>query len=450
MRFSDLVHLAAGNLARSRSRTAFTLAGVTVGAAALFALLSYGAGLQKLAEDEFAALDLYNALRVTSMPDPVAAFADVEAREIDRSRALIKQVPLTDSVIARLAALPGVLAAYAEMSFPVRLQANRREVVASAEAIPPAFADLPTYRPTAGEFFRSPADSAVLFSPSMARRLGFDPAERAIGETVRLVTSTLDFEALAGSMVAFALGQRALPLRNHVTELTVVGLLHEDGQAVTSYVRAVLPVALADSIPKIAFFSTVELLSRGADTGGYPSARVQLESDEYYEEVSAAIEAEGLFVAGYRDRFAQFKRLFTILDGSLLVVGLIALLVATIGIANTMAMSVVERRREIGVMKAVGAERRVLSRIFLAESALIGTVGVVLGLAVGWAATAALDALVDVWIARLGVAPVQVFHSPLWMVAGILLVTIAVSVLAGVAPARRAARVDPVAALRGM
>ena len=93
-----------------------TLAGVAVGVAALLALLSYGAGLQRIARAEFDALALYNTLRVTSTPTPISGFGDLTVRTTD-ANARVDEVALTDSILAVLNAVPGVVAAYPEITF---------------------------------------------------------------------------------------------------------------------------------------------------------------------------------------------------------------------------------------------------------------------------------------------------------------------------------------------
>jgi putative ABC transport system permease protein len=449
MTFSDLYRLASGNLLRNRTRSAMTLVGVAIGVAALYALLSYGSGLQRVADDEFATLELYNTLRVTSTPNPIESFADVSARTLDPARMdTVDLVPLTDSVLAAVEALPGVLAAYPEITFPVRVRHDGREVFAGAEAIPMSFETIPAYRPAVGSFFETPADTAMLIPRSMAERLGFEPAESAVGESITVLTATLDYAKLQRALFSFGTGLRTLPIKEERHALRVAGLLPEEGQALTGFVRLLVPLDLAASLQKVTFFSTLDLVSRGPDLGGYTAARVQLRSEDDYGAVKSAIEAEGLFATGFREQFAQLDRLFAILNGTLAIVGLIALIVATIGIANTMMMNVMERTREIGVMKAIGGEDADVQRLFVMESLLLGVAGGVLGLAFGWLVTEGLSAGVVAYLDRIGVPPLDVFYTPPLLIAGIVAVTLVVSVLAGFAPARRAARVEPIAALR--
>ena len=128
-------------------------------------------------------------------------------------------------------------------------------------------------------------------------------------------------------------------------------------------------------------------------------------------------------------------------------VGGIGLIVSLFGIANTMAMAVLERTREIGIMKAIGARNRDVGRLFLVEAGLVGMLGGVGGLVL---------AFIGKWILEWAVSLLQASHSetfslfyiPVWLALAAMVFSMTVSMLAGVFPARRAARMDPVASLR--
>jgi ABC-type antimicrobial peptide transport system permease subunit len=130
-------------------------------------------------------------------------------------------------------------------------------------------------------------------------------------------------------------------------------------------------------------------------------------------------------------------------------VGGLALLVAALGVANTMMMAIYERTREIGVLKALGASAREIRRLFTIEAGMIGLIGGVFGLIFG----SLLGKLVD-WIAHrylisegiTGVGDLSVV--PWWLAVGALVFAAVVGILAGLYPAARAARLDPVTALR--
>lgn len=451
MRFSDLLRLALDNLRRNRTRSGMTTVGVAIGVAALLALLAYGAGIQENAQREFDSFQLYDALRLTSAPSLFGGFGEVlQGRPRAVSDSNRATVPLTDSLLAAIAEIDGVLAAYPEIVFPTQIKIGERSLPAQADAVPMAFGTLPTYQPTVGAFFASSADSAVLVTPSMARRLGYDDPTQLVGQEVLLETVSIHIAGLLQAGPAIATGLTTLPLLHHDTPLRVAGLLPETEQAVSGFFRVVLPLERARRLRKVTFFSTLDLMLRDGDAQGYVAARVQLAegTPATLARVQQAIEAEGVYVVSFRDQFEQFDRIFLIMDLALGVVGFIALLVATIGIANTMMMNVMERYREIGVMKAVGGDEGDLQRLFLVESAVLGVVGGLAGLVFGYALTALIQVGVDYYLHRLALPTVDVFHFPVLMWLGVLAVAVAVSLLAGLAPARRAARIEPIAALR--
>lgn len=132
-----------------------------------------------------------------------------------------------------------------------------------------------------------------------------------------------------------------------------------------------------------------------------------------------------------------FGKVLAILTAALAGIAAVSLTVAGVGIMNVMLVSVSERTREVGLLKALGASRGQVLRAFLVEAALLSTAGGVLGLLAGWSGTLLLRGLYPDF-------PVQ---PPAWAVAAALAVSVGVGLVAGVLPARRAARLEPVVAL---
>ena len=143
------------------------------------------------------------------------------------------------------------------------------------------------------------------------------------------------------------------------------------------------------------------------------------------------------------------NQVLSLLQALLGSVGGLALLVAALGVANTMMMAIYERTREIGVLKALGASPREIRALFTVEAALIGLIGGVFGLILG----ALLGRLVN-WIAHQflineGVTGIgQLSIVPLWLAVGSVVFAALIGLLAGLYPAARAAKLDPVTALR--
>jgi putative ABC transport system permease protein len=136
------------------------------------------------------------------------------------------------------------------------------------------------------------------------------------------------------------------------------------------------------------------------------------------------------------------------MDAILGAIGTIALVVAALGIINTMVMSILERTREIGIMKAIGGSEGEIRTIFFIEAGTIGFIGAVFGLVLGWLVTRVANMIANARFLPAGESPVDFFYFPLWLILGAIVFSLVISLSAGLYPANRAARVNPVEALR--
>jgi len=181
---------------------------------------------------------------------------------------------------------------------------------------------------------------------------------------------------------------------------------------------------------------------------GYPMVTVKLSSAKYVQPVKQQVEDWGFKTFALIDELKEIKRAFIFMDMFLFAVAMIAITVASLGIINTMVMSILERYKEIGIMKAVGASDRDVKKIFFFESGVIGFLGGVFGLALGWAVSVVINQVANYFLARQAVPYVNYFSFPWWLCLGAVVFSIVVSLAAGIYPTLRAARVDPVVALR--
>jgi putative ABC transport system permease protein len=164
--------------------------------------------------------------------------------------------------------------------------------------------------------------------------------------------------------------------------------------------------------------------------------------------VEDAIKKMGFSAFSLVDATRNMRQFFAVLDGFLAIFGSLALAVASIGIVNTLVMAILERRREIGIMKALGASDIDVGSLFFAEAGAMGLVGGALGVTLGWVIGHVINFGTNIYLQHQNFPPAQIWSVPLWLVLSAIAFSIIVSLLSGLYPAFRAARLDPVQALR--
>jgi len=148
------------------------------------------------------------------------------------------------------------------------------------------------------------------------------------------------------------------------------------------------------------------------------------------------------------DATRNLRLFFTIFDLLLAIFGSLALAVATLGIVNTLVMAILERRREIGIFKALGAADLDVKQLFFVEAGVMGLLGGIFGVSMGWLIGRAVTWGTNLYLQRQNLPPAHVFSVPWWLVLGGIAFAVVVSLAAGLYPATRAARLNPVEALR--
>ena len=180
----------------------------------------------------------------------------------------------------------------------------------------------------------------------------------------------------------------------------------------------------------------------------YESLTVRVKGASQVPAAEDAIKKMGFAAFSLLDATHNLRLVFAVFDLLLGIFGSLALVVASLGIINTLVMAILERRREIGVLKALGAADRDVRRLFFAEAGAMGLLGGVLGVTMGWLIGRALKCGTDVYLRRQELPSVTISLVPWWMVAAAIAFAVAVSLAAGIYPASRAARLDPIEALR--
>ncbi|HUG19543.1 MAG TPA: FtsX-like permease family protein [Planctomycetaceae bacterium] len=199
--------------------------------------------------------------------------------------------------------------------------------------------------------------------------------------------------------------------------------------------------------------SARELMNRIPDERkvGYRDVRVIADDELNVRELSKRLENRGYQVHSRIDFIEIVQKHVAVITYVMATLAIVALFVAALGTSNVMAMSVLERTREIGIMKAVGAREGTIRTIFLLEGSLIGFTGGMIGVLLGWLASFPGNSIARWVMAQRGFEENiegTLFAYPLWLVIGVPGIAAIMTMLAAYVPARRASRVDPIEALR--
>lgn len=466
MSLMDLVGLALRNLRQSMLRATLTTTGVIIGVAVIISMISFGLGLQRDALSRFQTLDGLSEIHVFGSSLFTLAAKQQQGRTERASQPAnstsggefvpdyIPERQLDDRALEEIASIAGVIYVKPHINFSAYARANNRTIMETFRGapVPDPSSRLKSY--VAGRMISSPDADEIVVTQSFARRFGYASPADVIGHTLEIMDAPStgnDEKRLKSDELVVARTYR------------VVGVLAEEPggnrfRGLTAPSNIYLPLDAARSWKD----EHVDPLSRAALSlarkngvvGGdqsvsFTTAVVRVSDPVQMTAVRTQLSQLGFGSFSFVDEFKQLRTIFLIINSALALLGGISLLVASLGIANTMLMSTFERTREIGIMKAIGAEEWEIKQIFFVEASVIGLVGGILGALLAWGFDKAANSLAYRFILQpKGVEYLEFFHLPpaLWI--GALALALLVSVLAALYPASRAARVDPVTALR--
>ncbi len=398
----------------NRLRSILTALGIVIGVAAVIVLTTLGASVQANVADQFGTPS-------TRTIDVSATQAAHPGRPPGADRALAGVSVFTDRDVAALAGLANVESMAPEASVPVAAARFGERTIAfgSVTATTPDHAALTEF--AQGGAFTPGVPEAVLSDAALALFGG----EIGVGDTLTL--------RMAGG---------------EDIDVVVVGILPP-----ATGLAAQLMFGSGVYVPIDPFVArTLPNPAGDGEVRAYSKLSVTVSRTDEVEDVRAGIEAylsaeadaAALLPAGYTfsvstnaQVLGQVNELLDLLTAFVTGIALISLLVGSIGIANIMLVSVTERTREIGIMKAIGGQSRTIRSLFLMESIIHGLTGAVIGTVVGLA-----GGLIGARV--LGLDPAVPIG---WLVAAIV-IGVMVGILAGLYPAMRAARMHPIQALR--
>lgn len=391
-----IAKLAVRNIKSHRLRSFLTIFGVAIGVGFIIFLLSLGYGLQRISTSQIANLEALQIIDVTPGKSKIVA--------------------LNNETVDKFTRLSNVTEVEPEVNLVSNLTfgSSTTEGVVYGKNID--YLELEEPQLEKGSIYANNLDKKVILNLTAVKRLGFKDATSAVGKKVNLkMIITKDFLNASSETL----------LKDDSFE--VVGVLKNES---SPYAYIPLEVFKTYGVEK------------------YSMAKVKVASKSNVDQTKRQLENLGFKSTTLKDTVDQINQFFMIFQLILFSFGAIAVLIAALGMFNTLTISLLEKTREISFMKVLGVTTGDIWKLFLGEAILIGSIGTVMGLVGGTLLGSALNnTLVDLAL-KTGNKPVQIFYTPILFVILAFIISIIISVLTGIYPSYRGSKIDPLEAMR--
>lgn len=397
MKWQYSLDLSWRNLMNRKIRSILTISGVVIGIAAITFLISIGYGFERMTTSKI------------SNKDTLFIF-DVNLENSDLSA-------ITDADTAKIRELPNVEKFEPSLSLAGKLSNGKVKTDIAINGYNNQFLELSDARMFRGEKFQDTDKDKIIVSTAVLKAFeiglnGFNSGEYSI----ELVANhALSPTLLDGDIKT-------------IEKVKIVGVVDDDQ---SSYI--IIPYEIAKSAIVAENFNV---------------AKVKIDDKEKLSDVRSKIENMGFGTNYIGDTIAQIASFFLVFRYIVGGFGFIAMMVAILGMFNTLTVSLLERTREVGVLKSNGAVRKDIWRIFLSEALIISVVGGIFGIIFGISIGEAVNLIFNKLAMRNGSEPVDFFYTPMYFVLGTLLATFFVGFLTGYYPSKRATKINALDALK--
>lgn len=395
MRFFDVLKLSLRMFKARTMRTLLTILGMSVGIAAIIFLVSFGYGLQRTLLQKITTSDSLVTLDVT--PGNTT-----DGKKLD------------NTTIEALKSIPDITAVIPVLELPGQGKFNDFTLDISTVSSPASLLKNEGLKIEAGRYFLENETQNIIITSAVARIFNLSP-EQMLGKKAFLTL----FHTTSGQ------AEKSTSYAPQ-TPYTVVGVV--SGEENIIYLSL-------DSLSSFTIDSYTKLKAKCSSTNVLTQTRTEIES-------------KGFTASSISETVDQANQVFSVVQIVLMVFGMIALFVSAIGMFNTMTIALLERTEEIGIMKAIGASRMSISLMFIMESTLMGFLGALGGVVLGYFGGKILNILINLVASRFGGESVNLFYNPVWFIVTVIVFGAFIGFLTGVFPARKASSIDTLEALR--
>jgi putative ABC transport system permease protein len=386
-------HMALRNITSKKLRSFLTVFGVVIGIGSIFFLLSFGIGIQELVTKQ------------------VIGDKSLKALEVSSPNSRILQ--LNDQVINKIRRYPNVDKVGLQYSFPGSIAINGGEVDAVVYGINQDFQSTTSFTLKKGRLLKKEDTRAVVVNLSTLKSIGIKTADKAINKQVKL---TIPLNKVQSN-------------KSEISDnFTIVGVI-ESGAGSEVF--------------------TTDSLFTSAGVLNYQQVKVIAKDTKNISTIRKQIESNGFQTTSLVDTLDEINKIFKFFNVILVSFGSVGMIVAVLGMFNTLTISLLERTKEIGLMMALGGRRSDMRKLFIFEALLLSFLGSIIGIAFAIAGGTAVNIFLNSGARGRGVTSnFTVFAYPAWAIFGMLGFTLIVGLLVVYFPARRAETINPIDALR--
>lgn len=439
MNFQDLLQMGIKNLLRRKTRSILAITGVIIGTAAITVMMSLGIGLSVGFEEQVKGWGNLHVIDVNpgggmqepGKPQKDAKLNDKTIKDLEKIPYLTAITPIENAymkvAIGKYVASIGVMGVKPEVfeKFGLKLEEGRHLTGNDKMGV--------VFGKNAARWMYNPYSTSSDYDPEKL------PVE-VVNARIK-ITGDMNYGE-----------RRAQPteIDGKVINYTIfdakgIGLLESENDS-TSY-------SIIMNINDVKALNDQKNRDEGNSTpkkGDYEQAKVYVENTDKVKEVSQALKDMGYMTFSLTDILDQTKQTSNIIQAVLGGIGAISLLVAALGITNTMIMSIYERTKEIGIMKVIGANIKDIRKLFLLEAAAIGFFGGIIGLLLSYGLSGLANAVLgNAFLMNMGMTEgTKISIIPWYLALGSLAFSTAIGIIAGYIPANRAMKLSALESLR--
>lgn len=394
MKLSVIIRIAKKNLFSKKLRTGLTVLAVVIGVGAVVFLISFSVGLQKLVEKQ--------------------VIGSRSIKTVDVTASQTKSLKLDDTAIQKLNAIPSVNKIGKVYTEAGKIKTNNSESTSVVYGVDQAYIDLSSFNKVSGKVFKPDSTSIAAVNTSFLKIQGITDNNKAINQTI-----TLSFTVPATTDTVE---------RQVSKDLKIIGVI-ESGSG-----------------------SEVFVSNKIFEEAGITNAsqvKVLASSRDDVAKVRSQIESRGYTTASPLDTISEIDKIFQLLQIVLAGFGGIGMVIAVLGMFNTLTINLLERTREIGLIVTIGGQQKDISRLFMTEALMLSLLGGSLGVFFAFLIGIVGDIALNVYAHSNGVTEslTAFYVSPV-----LVLISLALTAIIGLGvvfiPAKRAARISPLDAMR--